>query len=512
MRVHEMYEIKLNGPKLAAHWAAADVTAEFTDGQESRTVKGFYSGEGEYCVRFLPDRAANWHWKVSGAVNGEGSFVCEEAASGSHGMVQAYRTHFRYQDGEWFYPFGTTIYALMHQEEALIDETMETLRTSPFNKVRFCVFPKHYNYNHNEPQFYPFEKNEDGSWDVSRPCLAFWDHFERRLMQLLSMGIQADTILFHPYDRWGFSRMTQEENLLYLDYVIRRLGAYPNVWWSLANEYDLMPQQMGLDEWYEIEEFVAKNDSYHHLLSNHNCFKEWDFARTNITHVSIQTKRLFQIPEWLAMYQKPVMIDECCYEGNIEEMWGNLSGREMTNRFWRAVASGAYCTHGETFLDRETEVLWWAKGGRLKGESPSRIRFLRDIVSELPGPIEPLQEGLQQMLIRSDEELAAALEQTKEEMRVFLASALRMGREGRRLHDAVEHEWKGHCGEQAYLYFMDQQCMAEKTVELPEGRTYRAQVIDTWEMTRETVAEGLSGKCVIPMPGKPGMALLIKEE
>ena len=123
-----------------------------------------------------------------------------------------------------------------------------------------------------------------------------------------------------------------------------------------------------------------------------------------------------------------------------------------------------------------------------------------------------MQEGLQQMLIRSDEELAAALEQTKEEMRVFLASALRMGREGRRLHDAVEHEWKGHCGEQAYLYFMDQQCMAEKTVELPEGRTYCAQVIDTWEMTRETVAEGLSGKCVIPMPGKPGMALLIKEE
>lgn len=33
--------------------------------------------------------------------------------------------------------------------------------------------------------------------------------------------------------------MPREDNLIYLDYLIRRLAAFPNVWWSLANEYDL---------------------------------------------------------------------------------------------------------------------------------------------------------------------------------------------------------------------------------------------------------------------------------
>ena len=52
---------------------------------------------------------------------------------------------------------------------------MESLKAAPFNKVRFCVFPKHYDFNHNEPPCFAFEKREDGSWDVDRPCFAFWE-------------------------------------------------------------------------------------------------------------------------------------------------------------------------------------------------------------------------------------------------------------------------------------------------------------------------------------------------
>ena len=69
--------------------------------------------------------------------------------------------HFVYQDGSKYLPFGTTIYALAHQPETLIDQTIEALKQAPFNKVRHCVFPKHYDYNHNDPEFYPFEKKED---------------------------------------------------------------------------------------------------------------------------------------------------------------------------------------------------------------------------------------------------------------------------------------------------------------------------------------------------------------
>ncbi len=90
--------------------------------------------------------------------------------------------------------------------------------------------------------------------------------------------------------------------------------------------------------------------------------------------------------EWIHQYQKPLMIDETGYEGNIPYSWGNLSAFELVNKFWIVCVQGGYCTHGETYLNEE-ENLWWSKGGRLIGESPSRIRFLKEIIDSLPGPI-----------------------------------------------------------------------------------------------------------------------------
>ena len=43
---------------------------------------------------------------------------------------------------------------------------------------------------------------------------------------------------------------------------------------------------------------------------------------------------------------------------------------------------------GETYLS-DDDVLWWAKGGKLKGKSPERIAFLRELMESLPSAIEP---------------------------------------------------------------------------------------------------------------------------
>ena len=77
-------------------------------------------------------------------------------------------------------------------------------------------------------------------------------------------------------------------------------------------------------------------------------------------------------------------MDECCYEGNIERGWGNISAQEMVHRFWLGtVIGGGYVGHGETYLHPE-DILWWAKGGELHGESPARIAFLRAILEDSP--------------------------------------------------------------------------------------------------------------------------------
>lgn len=506
MRQYEPFELSFSGPVRTEGWAQIDLYAEFCCGDIVKTVKGFYDGGGRYAVRFLPERAGAWRWRVSGCVEAEGEETCEGAAD-EHGPVRAVGTHFEYADGKIFMPFGTTVYALASQEDALVEETLETLKAAPFNKVRMCVFPKDYDYNKNEPPYYAFEKRPDGAWDTDRPNVVFWRRLESILDRIGAMGIQVDLILFHPYDRWGFAKMPREDNLRYLDYLLRRFAAKPYIWWSLANEYDLNMDQKTLKDWEEIEEYAAANDPYHHLLSSHNCMRFWDFSRPNVTHACIQTKALTEIPRWIKQWNKPVIIDECCYEGNLPHFWGSISGQEMVKRFWRCAASGAYCTHGETFLS-DDDVLWWAKGGKLKGESPRRIAFLRQIMESLPGPLTPAEGGLQALSDASDADMDRIIEGTAGWMKIFLTSLKMMDARDKGPHLAGEHVWAAHCGEEAYLWFNDLQCFGEMTLTLPEGKRYRAEAIDVWSMTRKTLCEGASGKTIVKLPGRENLAVL----
>ena len=501
MKQYGMFELAFQGAAPETDPAGAGITAEFVCGDTVKRVRGFYDGGGRFAVRFLPEKAGEWRWKVTGAAEAEGREMCESARD-VHGPVRAAGTHFEYADGKLFIPFGTTVYALASQDDALVERTLETLENAPFNKVRMCVFPKDYDYNHNEPPYYPFEKDPDGKWNVNRPCFAFWRRFEGILRRIAAMDIQVDLILFHPYDRWGFAALSREENQTYLDYLLRRLSAFPNIWWSLANEYDLCMDRKTLADWEEIEEFVARNDPYRHLLSCHNCMCFWDFNRPNVTHASIQTKALTEIPRWIETYKKPVVIDECCYVGDLPHFWGSISGREMTRRFWRCFAGGGYCTHGETFL-ADDEVLWWARGGTLKGESPRRIAFLRRVAESLPGPLTPVTRGLQ-ALCRPEADAGDAADVPA----LFASSVRRMAPRDRVAHLTADHAWEARCGEEAYLVYFDLQCCGEWTLRLPEDKTYRVDMIDTWEMTRETLLENARGTVKLRLPGREGMALL----
>ena len=54
----------------------------------------------------------------------------------------------------------------------------------------------------------------------------------------------------------------------------------------------------------------------------------------------------------------------CGYEGDIHFSWGNISAAEMVHRFGCAYCTGAFATHGATYLP-EDDVLWWSKGRKL---------------------------------------------------------------------------------------------------------------------------------------------------
>src|SRR6185436_19095969 len=190
----------------------------------------------------------------------------------NHGPVHVAHTyHFAYADGTPYKQLGTTCYVWTHQDEALQEQTLKTLAASPFNKIRFCVFPKRYQWNTNDPSLYPFAGQPLKAWDFTRFNPKFFQHFERRVLDLQKLGIEADIILFHPYDdgRWGFDRMPAEVDDRYLHYVVARLAAFRNVWWSLANEWDFMKEKKESD-FVRFGEIVSHDDPYHRLLGNHN--------------------------------------------------------------------------------------------------------------------------------------------------------------------------------------------------------------------------------------------------
>lgn len=471
-----VFELTLSGSSEGNPYKDTQLEAQFQHKQRIVKVDGFYDGNGVYKIRFMPDAIGEWSYSIRShdtKLNGNaGSFVCIQASEGNHGPVRVRdATRFMYEDGKAYLPFGTTCYAWIHQDEALQEQTLQTLSTSPFNKIRMCLFPKRYSFNESEPDCFPFAGSKKEGFDSTRFNPDYFERLEKRITDLQQLGIEADLILFHPYDKghWGFDRMDAETDDLYVRYVVARLSAFRNVWWSLANEFDFMREKT-IGDWDRLFRIVQESDPYQHLRSIHNGTKMYDpsnlviydHAKPWVTHVSMQYWELSPTNAWRNQYRKPIVVDECCYEGNLPQRWGNITGEEMTARFWDGFIRGGYVGHGETFLHSD-DVIWWSKGGRLYGESSARIAFLRQILNEAPDGVGPLD----------------------------------------RFRDAPTLGVDGHY----YLQYFGIHRPAYRELTLHEDCRYRIDMIDTWHMTIIPLKGSYSGLTRIDLPAKPYMAI-----
>lgn len=504
---YQKFELVFQGEEPVGSQSVIDLCATFTCQDTAKEVKGFYAGDGRYVVRFLPQQTGGVQWEVKGLFQANGEEECTPAIESVHyGLVKPAGTALVYENGTRCHTFGTTVYAMMHQPQELIKQTMETLLKSPFNKVRTCMFPKYYVFNENEPELFAFEKKAEGGFDFQRPCFAFWDAFEQMIQACLDHSIEVDLILFHPYDWWGFAKMTREEYLSYLDYLLARFAAYSNVWWSLANEYDSM-SVFRAEDWACIEAFISQTDVYGHMLSCHYMLEPYDYTRKNITHCSVQGD-VTEVENMMKKYHKPVLMDEFGYEGNIFCHWGHLSGFELVNRFWLCSVMGGYGTHGETFMN-QADTLWWGKGGTLIGSSPKRIGFLRSILEELPGALVPVScNSIVTMETLEEMRKGRYREEQNDLTRALLKLPPRQVEQILKNLTKEVRIFTGHCGKDAYLSYYGRHCTAVGDLELPEQGKYRIEVIDVWEMTRETILTDVNGKVEFKLPGKEGIAVL----
>ena len=510
----DIFELTFCVENMSEPVQAGALKAAFHGEKETVEVESFYDGGNVYKVRFMPSYEGHYTYKVETgnyqlnkkSDKYEGEFEVIAADGGNHGPVQVKNSRYlAYADGTIYHSVGTTCYAWLYQTEELQRQTLETLKNSCFNKIRFCIFPKYYEFNENEPQYYPFERGISRGQDEEKaagkipitfpqtkeakdirdfnfykPNSAYFKKVDDQIAQLRDLGIEADIILFHPYDKWGFSTMEKACNEQYLQYMVARYSAYHNVWWSMANEYDLMP--FTKEEWNYYGRLVRQNDAYGHLCSIHNCMGFFDYTEDWITHCSMQKNTTYEHVEkteqHLEKYKKPVVWDEIGYEGNVDRGWGNISGQELVRRFWEGVLRGGCAGHGETYIHPE-DILWWAKGGVLHGDSEPRLKFLKKIWDETPGGcLKAINEE------PFDEVISIPVEENK-------------------ICNWMQTTW---CSYELHYFGIGRP--AYRILELPEDASYQVEVIDTWNMTITDTGVH-SGFTKVELPGQEWMAIRI---
>jgi hypothetical protein len=487
-----LFEVALAGTTSGNPFGVA-VSAVFTHGATTVAVPGFYDGAGIWRIRFSPPETGPWRWTSRSdlaALDGRnGAFEAVAPGPANHGPVGVVGTyHFAHADGAPFRQVGTTSYGWTHQPEARRRETLATLEAAPFNKIRMLVFPNASVKTNDD--LAPFEKTGPGDTDhdLTRFNPAYFQRLDACVAALCDLGVQADVILFHPYDgRFGFDEMPAEADDRYVRYVVARLSGYRNVWWSLANEFDVVKAKTEAD-FERLGQLVRERDPHDRLRSIHNWRTLFDNGRPWITHASVQNGSAVIDDARAVLYRdvwrKPVVFDEVRYEGDIAERWGDLTGPEMVRAFWEGLVAGTYVGHSETF-DNPQDDYWLGAGGSLRGESAPRLAFLKSIMEAGPAPgIEPIDKW-----------------------------------------------WERHVGGrpgQFYLRYFGEAQSDGWGVDIPRdelkgGERFEADVIDTWNMTIApqpgvlTLAQGETKytfhdpeRPVIALPARPGMAVRLR--
>ncbi len=469
-----MFEVSLAGPAGGNPFKDVTLTALFTMEHRSTRVTGFYDGDGTYRVRFMPDAPGHWSYKTDSSApelrGHTGEFECTGPTTpGNHGPVgTAHQFHFQYADGTPYFPFGTTTYAYLFAADDNAKASLRGMKEARFNKSRVCVLPKPLGKG---LQILPFVNagagadGRGGTNDLTRFNPAYFRLLEQRLMELQTANIESDLILFHPYDGWGYKAMGSEADDFYLRYAIARLSAFRNVWWSIANEYDLVKSKT-MSDWDRFFRITQTEDPYSHLRSIHHSRVIYDHSKAWCTHASLQSYDFEKSTDRRAAWNKPIVYDEIQYEGDVDRRWGNLSAEEMTRRFWLALVRGVYATHGEVFIS-DTGESSWSDAGRLRGESGQRIAFLRALVEKITkvGMIE--YEGAYYLSAGTPNEL--------------------------------------------YLYYFDFHRPARYDFPLPTTANFSATLIDPFAMTATVVPGSFTGKSRLSLTSRPYQAVLFQK-
>eukprot|EP01084_Bolivina_argentea_P177714 307324_1 len=423
----DQFEMLLNGPSSGNPFIDTELSATFSLNKEQFIINGFYDGNGQYKIRFMPNAIGTWSFVTKSNVaqlnKVNGTFKSISPSTDNYGPAfvnPKTNKSFIFANGNEYFPTGTTAYGWIMRNEKIMNQTLKTLQqtydNNIFNKLRMAIFPLTYSYTKDNPIYYPYVGTSPNQWDYNRFNVSFWKMLDWSLQQIFKIGngkFIADIILFHPYDhgKYGFdclgcpisnySACSKDANnynisndIFYLKYVVARLASYRHVWWAMANEFDLNPcKNIAIPQsftiWDELFKALISFDPYNKEKSIHQCNpkNQYNYSRNWVTHFGIQGYEDTPRDTLMKKYnvQKPVILDEVHYEGNSTEKY---TGGVIADRFWMGNANGNYVGHSEAFLPNNTDdgsktaSMWWSYGEKLIGVSPDMIGFFYQYMTD----------------------------------------------------------------------------------------------------------------------------------
>jgi hypothetical protein len=349
--------------KYANPFLDVQVDVVFRNGDQQWLVPAFWAGGDRWTVRFAPPRQGDYTYQVKCTdpanqnLNGASQNLRVTSYVGDnpllkHGSVRvsASQRHFEHADGTPFFWLGDTWWKCLCKRMTWegFQELTADRKAKGFNVVQIVCGPYP-----DEGFLEPRLANEGGlpyeSVRFENLNPEYFNSADRRLQHLVDAGIAPAIV-----GAWGRGDCNSMEAIglqglkRHWRYLVARYSAFP-VFWILAGE---IPEETKWNQgpWADLATYVRSIDPYHRLLTCHTGHGRRgapgdshviDFDMVGGNHderVAVEARTLAIVS---AAHAKdppmPVLVGETCYEGHMQQGFGDVQRR----LFWGSILSGA---------------------------------------------------------------------------------------------------------------------------------------------------------------------------
>jgi len=323
-------------------------------------VEGFYDGDDEWRVRFMPDELGRWRWFVRTEPPDErmaasGSFEC--VPSQLRGPLRVHPQNplwFAFADGTPVYLLAFHLWNLDALDERALAKTLDFLKAQGFNAL---VGP------HLTPERMVWERKGNGQPDFERFNLTVWKGLDRALRLAAEKGFVVIPFSIIGGTN-GLPKAPDEALDLLLRYWVARWQGFWNATFQPTSEWE---------EGYSETEILRIGQRLHQLtqgrflISVHSLRAGTERVQREawFGYHTVQDKLTdynFGKYVWfVTLHQqvpKPILAHECLWEGNFYQREAGLDVDNLRKAAWVIALSGGQINYADEVVPPRRWQRW----------------------------------------------------------------------------------------------------------------------------------------------------------